>query len=318
MAIQHVKDGADFFGHDAGHDAGHRSFGFHGSVGAPAPTRGGSPPYASSEPTAGPKRRAEPGEMGEQAPSDYATGGGVHHHPHGHHVVRSEPHHAGGTVHHHAHGGMTIEHADGHVTHHHHDGKEVHAAEGGSMHHMHPHGHHIVKVEHHADGRVVHHHAHGGHTVHHMDGRITHHHEDGSPVHMMHGGMEHMHDPEGEYVHRAHGGSMGEEKALVRKGIRQHESHEHGGEHTDLHLRRGGVAMGERVRLPRGMRPPAERTHSPVNTPPRNPNLTTTPRNAMPGGEMSYGVEPSAEPDMAGSTQGIPQMNRGGRARHRE
>lgn len=311
MAITHVSG-------DFGPEHFSRDFGFHGSAEGPKPTKGGSPPYASSEDTRGPKSRAEPMEMGEQAPGDFAKGGHVgHEHPHGHHVVRSEPHHMGGTVHHHAHGGMTIEHADGHVTHHHHDGKEVHAAEGGAMHHhMHPHGHGVVRVEHHADGRVVHHHHHGGHTVHHMDGRITHHHEDGSPVHMMHGGMEHMHDPEGEYVHRAKGGDVAQDKAMVRKGIRQHETHEHGGEHTDLHLRRGG-GIGMTAPLPRGMRPHVAHHTSPVNTAPRNPNMTTTPRNAMPGGEMGYGVEPSAEPDMAGSDQGISQMHKGGRARRR-
>jgi hypothetical protein len=33
-----------------------------------------------------------------------------------------------------------------------------------------------------------------------------------------------------------------QDKALVKKGIRQHENHEHGGEHTDLKLARGGKA----------------------------------------------------------------------------
>ena len=304
MAIKHIADGADF--------EFDRSFGFHGSANTssqPTPQRGGAPPFTGNEPTRGPKHMVEPVD-------NYAHGGGVHphHHPHGHQVHHVE-HAEGGTIEHHHHGGFTMHHHDGNVTHHHHDGSEVsHMAHGGHAHHMHPHGHHVTHVEHRAhDGAVIHHHEHGGHTVHHADGRVTHHHADGAPVHshMAHGGgIEHMHDPEGEYVHRARGGDVAEDKAMVAKGIRQHENHEHGGEHTDLHLARGGRA----VRLPRGMKPMAERPHSPINTPPRNPNMSTTPRNAMPAGQMGYGVQPSAEPDNAGSDQGIPQLRRGGRA----
>lgn len=315
MAITHVK--GEFFSPE--HNATHRSFGFHGSANeaGPAPTRGGAPPYASSEPTRGSKMRAEPTEMGEQAPGDYARGGHVEHHPHGHQVVHSERREDGSTIHHHAHGGMTVHHADGHMTHHHHDGSPVHAAHGGGMQsHMHPHGHHVVHVEHHADGRIIHHHAHGGHTVHHKDGRLTHHHGDGAPVHAAHAGMEHMHDAEGEYVHRAKGSDMAQDKAMIKKAFVQHEDAEHHGEHEDLHLARGGMAS-HRTSLPHGMKPKMASHHSPVNTPPRNPNLTTTPRNMMPAGQMGYGVEPSAEPDVAGSTQGIPQMNSGGHVRHK-
>lgn len=304
MAMKHIPDGGDF--------EFPSEFGFHGSAGAaPRPHhRGRHAPL--------PEREAEP------TAEPLAHGGMAHEaHPHGHHVVRSERHHAsGGIIHHHAHGGYTIEHPDGHVTHHHHDGSPVHEAHGGHMSHMHPHGHHVSHVEHHADGRVVHHHTHGGHTVHHPDGRITHHHEDGSPVHAAHGGgIEHMHD-ESEYAHRhlARGGHFTEaederqDKAMVERGIHEHEAHDHKGEKpTALHLRRGGIA-GERARLPRGMKPTAERRHSPIETPPRNPTLTATPRNQMPGGEMAYGVEPS---DEGGEDQGLTPMRRGGHARRR-
>ena len=329
MATTHIRDGEDFF--SPVHEQMHQAFGFRGSAESSRPTRqrGGKPPFAGNEPTRGPSRIPEPEEFGEQPPGDYATGGQVHHHPHGHHVVRSERHASGGIVHHHAHGGMSIEHPDGHMTHHHHDGSPVHhAARGGEMTHVHPHGHHVVHVEHHADGRIVHHHEHGGHTVHHVDGRITHHHEDGAPVHAgaVHHGVEGHHDTESEYVHRARGGRMAEgghakhrdgdlaqDKAMIKKAFRQHENAEHHGEHEDLTLARGGLA-GHRVSLPRGMKPEVARHHSPIDMPPRNPNLTTTPRNQMSGGVMPYGVEPSAEPDQAGAGQGIPQLRRGGRA----
>ena len=314
MAMTHIKDGELFF--DPRHSAAHKAFGFHGSA-----EGGAKPPFAGDKPTSGPKHTAEPTEMGEGPPDDYAHGGMVHphHHPHGHHVHHVHRHEDGTVVEHHHHGGMTMHHPDGHVTHHHHDGSPVHAAGGGGMHHMHPHGHHVTHVEHREhDGAVVHHHAHGGHTVHHPDGRITHHHADGSPVHMAHGG--HEHDPEGEYVHRAHGGSAnpdaGADKALVKKAFAQHDQHMHGGESEHLALARGGFA-GHRQRLPHQMKAPGMRPHSPIETPPRNPNMTTTPTNDMPAGQMGYGVQPSAEPDMAGSEQGISQMHKGGRARHK-
>jgi hypothetical protein len=39
-------------------------------------------------------------------------------------------------------------------------------------------------------------------------------------------------------------GGVAEEKAIVRKGIRQHENAEHGGKHEKLTLRRGGMMKG--------------------------------------------------------------------------
>ena len=53
----------------------------------------------------------------------------------------------------------------------------------------------------------------------------------------------------------------------------------------------------------------------PINRPPKNPNLNTGPSDSKPGGAMGYGTQPSAEPDMAGSEQGIPQLKHGGHHR---
>jgi hypothetical protein len=297
MAIRHLADGQDF-----GPEHFSKDFGFKGSAEGGTGPKTASPPYAQDVPTRGPKHVPEPLEAGEGPPHDYAHGGHAHmahggeHHPHGH-CPRGEPmpHAGGGHIVHHEHGGHTIHHPDGHVTHHHHDGSPVqHEAHGGAMHHLHPHGHHVVRVEHHADGRVLHHHAHGGHTVHHPDGHISHHHADGTPAHM------------------AAGGGMGHgDGTYVNDGAAEH--HRRHGMVADTDG--DGMAMGGRTRLPRSMIPPAERRRSPIETPPRNPMHTTSPRNSMPGGQMGYGVEPSAEPDMAGSDQGIPQMKRGGRHR---
>lgn len=166
-------------------------------------------------------------------------------------------------------------------------------AEGGSAHGFahggHPHGHHVVRVEHHPHtGAVVHHHAHGGHSIHHADGHVTHHGADGQSVsHMAHGGN---HPGEGTHV----------EKLMAGK---------HAEPDGDEHLARGGMT----TRIPHSMRPKAAGMHSPINTPPRNPMRSPSPRNKMPGGQMPYGVEPSAEPDDAGSEQGgVPQLKHGG------
>lgn len=155
-------------------------------------------------------------------------------------------------------------------------------AHGG---HVHPHGGEVVHTHHMKGGGMVCHYSHGGYSIHHADGHVSHHSEGGDPMSMPHSGIEAMHDSS-EYAHRARGGMMGREPTL-----------------------------------PRGMKPMVERHHSPigggmpVNRAPRNPTMTTSPRNAMPGGQSALGVEPSAEPDMAGSEQGIPQLRHGGRAR---
>lgn len=97
-----------------------------------------------------------------------------------------------------------------------------------------------------------------------------------------------------------------QDRALISKMLKQHESGE--GD-------RMGKARGGRATLPKAMKAKALQSHSPINTPPRNPTTTTTPRNIMPGGAMAYGVQPSSEPAVAGSGQGIPQLADGGRVR---
>jgi hypothetical protein len=135
---------------------------------------------------------------------------------------------------------------------------------------------------------------------------------DDTPAHLgmvgMGGGMN------GEAVvpslKRARGGDMAQDRGMIRKAFREHENAEHGGEHEDLKLARGGHA-----RLPHGMgaKPMGGGSEMPINQPPRFARKTTTPRNIMPGGEMAYGVEPGSEPDVAGSEQDATPMRRGGR-----
>ena len=309
--MKHIPDGADFFSPE--HASMHRDFGFHHSAGHAAP------PFASDKATRGGKHEAEPKEMGH---GDYARGGHVHMHPHGGHVMHEERLAGGGKVCHYSHGGYSVHHKEGSVTHHGADGKEMPVGSKGAEYstggHVHPHGHRVVHVEHHPDGAVIHHHAHGGMTMIHPDGRMQHMDKDGGPAMAMpHFGVEKMHDSS-EYAHRARGGHMdaAEDKAMIQKAFRQHETAEHGGHHVPLHLAHGGFPQRSPA-LPRDMKPMAGRHRSPIgngrsNAAPRDATHTTSPRNAMPGGEMAYGVEPSAEPDMAGSEQGIPQFRRGG------
>lgn len=190
----------------------------------------------------------------------------------------------------------------------------------GGMHHMHPHGHEVTHVEHGEHG-VIHHHAHGGYTMHHHDGKITHHAMGGAQ--MMPGqpmmGQPMMQRAMGGSAHEYAGGGAHEEergeKRMMTKAIHEHEAHDHKGEkETDVKLAGGG-----RPRIPGSMKPAAMKRHSPlggeapVNKMPRNIQRETTPRNQMPGGSEGYGMEPSAEPDVAQSDQGISGMRKGGR-----
>ena len=291
MAIRHLRDGENFGDHPSHFS---KDFGFSKSADGYDSKSTAAPPFAADRPTHG-----DPHEGGGTEGIDrYARGGNVDQNTVG------NPGSGGSTegVNRYAHGG-----------------------------HMHPHGHHVVSVRHHEDGRVVHHHAHGGHTVHHPDGHISHHESDGSFAYTPHQGEPMMDDKGGgdTYVERMrHGGHH--ERRMAEGGA------------ADAGLDRGEAAIrasadvnprdnaeegfargGRMASLPRGMKPTVERHHSPIgrempiNKPPRDPNRTTTPRNAMPEGQMGYGVEPSAEPDAAGSEQGIPQMRHGGHSRHR-
>lgn len=352
MAIHHLKDGEDF-----GPRHFDRSFGFHGSAeGVDQATRG-NPGSGASVERGAPNGYAHGGNVDQDtvgnpgsggstergAPNSYAHGG--HMHPHGHHVVRVRHHEDGRVVHHHAHGGHTVHHPDGHITHHESDGSFVYT----------PHAGEPMMDDHGADGDTYvermrhggHHEEHRRHGGHHMEHRRHGgHHE----RHLAHGGevgddaqmarMERDRASDsglyrGEEAIRAsgdigrgdngyaHGGevSRGGDDAGLYRGEGSIKASEDIGRHDNGYAR-GGHA-GERVRLPRGMKPPAERRHSPIgdempiNRAPRRPEISTTPRNDMPGGKMPYGVEPSAEPDAAGSEQGITSLRHGGRLRHR-
>lgn len=284
MAIRHLKDGQDF-----GAEHFPKDFGFTGSAESPTRKRSASP-RENQGPDSAPTHDDQ--SMSTDHGNAYAHGG--HLHPHGHEVVEVEHHEDGSVTHHHAHGGHTVHHHDGRITHHDRTGAEIrahgghHLAHGGHT-HVHPHGHRVTHVESLHDGSEIHHHAHGGYTHHHADGSVTH------------------HDARGAHVD--HGAAITHEAESLAHHVAEHERAE---EHAGMGLARGG---GTRVRLPRGMKPAAARTRSPISMhrAPR-PTRTPTARDDMPGGTMPYGVEPSAEPDAAGEDQ-VPSFHRGGRRR---
>jgi len=123
----------------------------------------------------------------------------------------------------------------------------------------------------------------------------------------------------------AKGGDMhsdiAQDKVLVKKGIRQHETQEHGGQHADLKLRRGGKAKAPKtmkvkiastkeigITKPKGgMRPPhaTRRMRPPVMSAPPPPMQD----------DMGQGPMGGPSPEMGGPPGGPTMMRRGGRAR---
>lgn len=182
---------------------------------------------------------------------------------------------------------------------------------GGSAHHYakggHPHGFDPMPggTESGPHGTIVHH-RHGGFTHHHPDGTTTHHGADGMEVAM----------PQHASINGGHGPGEGTlvEKRMASAPPQAPDSGEPDGDEGMPAMARGGRS-GLRARIPQSMKPKGAANHSPINSAPRNPECSVTKRNQMPGGQMPYGVEPSSEPDVAGSDQGIPQLARGGKMR---
>lgn len=178
-------------------------------------------------------------------------------------------------------------------------------AKGGAMH---PHGHKVIRAEHQHDGSVIMHHAHGGFTTCHADGGMTHHGADGEHI-MAQGGYArggHHHDSS-EFAHR-------------HRGMKEGSAEEEATESPSFEAKEDGMARGghRRPHMPPGVHKPRMASeHSPINSAPRNPMRTPTMRNQMPAGEMGMGVEPSAEPDVAGADQAGAPFRRGGHARKR-
>lgn len=81
-----------------------------------------------------------------------------------------------------------------------------------------------------------------------------------------------------------------QDRALIKTMINQAEAKE-----------APGLAMGGQAKLPRGMKAKSMISRSPIMTPPRNPQVTRTPSNSMPGGVMPYGMQPSTEKGYAPS-----------------
>ena len=117
------------------------------------------------------------------------------------------------------------------------------------------------------------------------------------------------HDPStGAVVHQhAHGGyTMHHPDGNVTHHSAEGQNLAHGGRMA--HLGGAGTHVSQMAHLNQhASKPPSER-------PPRNPSRSVSTPNEMPGGQMPYGVQPSAEPD---ADDGAPQLARGGRAKRR-
>lgn len=89
-------------------------------------------------------------------------------------------------------------------------------------------------------------------------------------------------------------------KPLIKKGIRQHETQEHGGKHADIQLRRGGALKGMK-KAPKAMRKP--QMQNPAVLPTASSPLTAA-RPPAPDFTASSAPPPGS---------GITAMRRGGR-----
>lgn len=179
----------------------------------------------------------------------------------------------------------------------------------------HPLGGTLEHVTRRFDGSTVEHYSHGGKTVNHIGGVSTHHKrtgtlipsaaappplspDDGSsmqPAAMVPQGM----GPDGSAPGgMKKGGSISraedekQDRKMMIRMIAAEEKKEG----------RAGMAMGGHARLPRGMKPPVAHSRSPINTPPRKPQVTRTPKDDMAGGQMPYGMQPSSEPGYSPTT----------------
>lgn len=199
----------------------------------------------------------------------------------------------------------------------------------------HPMGGSLQHVTRRFDGSTVEHYSHGGMSVNHIGGVTTHHKRTGTlipraaappplpaddgtsmqPAAMVPQGIGP--DGSGPPGGMKKGGSISraedekQDRKMMVKLIAAEEKKEG----------REGLARGGMARLPRGMKPSVAHQKSPINTPPRKPQVTRTPSGDMAGGDMPYGIQPSVEPGYARTTAtgGVPEgpggMRKGGRAR---
>jgi hypothetical protein len=161
----------------------------------------------------------------------------------------------------------------------------------------------------------------------HRGGRSIEFHPDGR-IMVHHGGGMDGHDSS-ELAHRqnfAKGGHVEakesaaderEDKKLVKKGVAQHEDQLHGGKRATLKLAFGGSVKGGRNRVRPTEKGGALSQVSALNRDIENPQETETRPSGelLPAGNEPYGVEPSDEPEAAGSRQDIPQLGKGGKVK---
>lgn len=109
-----------------------------------------------------------------------------------------------------------------------------------------------------------------------------------------------------------------QDKALVKKGISQHETQEHGGKHSTLHLAKGGKV--KRAHKPKSHKPPVKQMRGALSSapmkvaaPPPMPMAAPAPTPArMPRrAPMAAPMSEMAAPSPSGA---VPRLARGGKA----
>jgi len=93
---------------------------------------------------------------------------------------------------------------------------------------------------------------------------------------------------------------IAQDKAMIKKGIRQHETQEHGGRHADIELRRGGA-------MPKGIG--ALRSALKAKSPKRAMRKPSM----MPAAPMASDAPPAPDFSDNGVPPGLTAMRRGGK-----
>lgn len=313
-----IPEGKGFF--EGGHARAPRDFGFTGSM-----ERRAAPPFAADVDTRGPKRVAAPTEAGG---GDYAQGGSAVNN----HIVRTTPYANGGVVCHHANGGRTIVHPDGRS-------ERMATAGFGEEQTTEPRqmaGGGEFRDDYPSSAPASSQASSPSAPISSLGERFR---RPGAPSAtpakaapkpvVRRAAPSAVAGASDERRGTADGAPSGgflrteTEKVIPNSAARRDQYEAPGSvpydENSERYVTgaaRGGsvgFAQGGKARLPTGMKAKVLQRHSPINTAPRNPMTTRTPRDIMPGGQMGYGVQPSAEPDVAGTTQNIPQLAGGGR-----
>lgn len=305
--IRHIPDGQDFGPADFGHS---KDFTFGASAQDAPSSRRGAPPSPSGDRAPSPGMAAEGGAEGAPATAGHPSGGKV--------VKVTHDPETGAVVHYYANGSYSMHHPDGGVTHHGADGQP--ASRGGegpgegtyldrqqgagmmkSAVHQHEDQEHGGAL---SDLRLA-----GGGKVGNDRGMYT---DSGEPWTDMGQSVSRMSASEAsgrqdgtkdyDRVKRVQDASVQPVRA-IRKAVdyvgaklgdvRDSAKSAISGDPGPAEFRQGQRAIRKSVL---GYAGGGQVANQPMNRPPADPNVTRSKPNALPGGELAYGVQPGTEP----------------------